>query len=166
MTEEKEGPIVSAQVIRESAIGLDLDDSQCAKLAAVVSRLGLSEGQALIDDGGRDDTLFVVTSGTLSVVKPVSGGDTLSLGQLQAGDMAGILGFVDGIKHSATIQAQTQCELIALTRPDLESLLSVDPELVYQVMRAVVRSAHSILSHMNSQFVEMSNYISHQHGRY
>jgi hypothetical protein len=41
-----------------------------------------------------------------------------------------------------------------------------DPELAYQVMRAVVRAAHRILGRMNTQFVEMSNYISHQHGRY
>ncbi len=166
MTIQAEIPMVSAQAIRESPLGLDLDDAQCAKLAGVSSLLGLDVGQALIDDGRCDDTLFVVTRGTLDVVKPVSGGETLSLGQLKGGDMAGILGFVDGIKHSATIKAQTQCELIALVRSDLESLLHSDPDLVYQVMRAVVRSAHSILGTMNTQFVEMSNYISHQHGRY
>lgn len=158
--------MVTAQSIRESPLGLDLDDAQCAKLASVSSLLGLDAGQALIEEGSCDDTLFVVTQGTLSVVKPVGGGDTLSLDQLHSGDVAGIMGFVDGIKHSATIKAQTQCELIALTRADLEALLPSDPDLVYQVMRAVVRSAHRILGHMNSQFVEMSNYISHQHGRY
>ena len=166
MTTQYDTSMVSAQAIRESPLGLDLDDAQCEKLAGICSLLGLDKGQALIDQGKCDDTLFVVTRGTLEVVKPVNAGETLALGQLHDGDMAGIMGFVDGIKHSATIEAHTQCELIALVRSDLESLLHSDPELVYQVMRAVVRSAHSILGHMNSQFVEMSNYISHQHGRY
>ena len=60
----------------------------------------------------------------------------------------------------------TRCELIELDRKDLEQLLEKDPQVVYQVMRAVVRAAHRILGKMNAQFVEMSNYISHQHGRY
>jgi len=73
---------------------------------------------------------------------------------------------VDGVAHSAAIRAQTNCELIALERGELEKLLGSDPELVYQVMRAVVRAAHRILGRMNTQFVEMSNYITKQHGRY
>ena len=80
--------------------------------------------------------------------------------------MAGILGFVDGVAHIASIRALTQCELLTLDRKDLEGLLDKDPQLVFQVMRSVVRSAHRILGRMNAQFVEMSNYITKQHGRY
>jgi CRP-like cAMP-binding protein len=166
MATQNDTPMVSSRAIRESPLGLDLDDLQCEKLAGVTSLLGLDTGQTLLSEGACDDTLFVIVGGTLVVEKPVNGGDALLLDQLQSGDMAGIMGFVDGIKHSATIRAQTQCELIALTRPDLESLLKDDPEIVYQVMRAVIRSAHTILGHMNSQFVDMSNYINHQHGLY
>jgi CRP-like cAMP-binding protein len=100
------------------------------------------------------------------VVKPTGGGDTVTLQLLHPGDMAGILGFVDGVPHSAAIRALTKCELIAVDRKDLEMLIAKDPQLVYQVMRAVVRAAHRILGRMNAQFVEMSNYISKQHGRY
>ena len=80
--------------------------------------------------------------------------------------MAGILGFVDGVSHSAGIRALTRCELITLDRGSLESLIPNDPELVYQVMRCIVRSAHRILGRMNTQYVELTNYISKQHGRY
>ena len=104
--------------------------------------------------------------GRLEVIKPTGGGDTITLQLLHAGDMAGILGFVDGVPHSAAIRSLDQCELIALDRKDLEMLIAKDPQLVYQVMRAVVRTAHRILGRMNAQFVEMTNYITRQHGRY
>jgi CRP-like cAMP-binding protein len=68
--------------------------------------------------------------------------------------------------HSAGIRALRRCELIVLDRKALEQLLKKDPEVVYQVMRSIVRAAHRILGRMNAQFVEMSNYISKQHGRY
>jgi CRP-like cAMP-binding protein len=166
MSTETETPMVKGQAIRESPLGLDLDDGQCEKLASVCSLLGLSAGSMLLEEGHADEALYVIVSGSLEVVKPTGGGSTVSLGYLRPGDVAGIMGFVDGVKHSAAIRADSRCELIALTRPDLESLLASDPDLVYQVMRSIVRSAHRILGRMNNQFVEMSNYISQQHGRY
>jgi hypothetical protein len=33
-------------------------------------------------------------------------------------------------------------------------------------MRAIAREVHEITKRMNMQYVEMSNYIHHQHGRY
>ena len=47
-----------------------------------------------------------------------------------------------------------------------EAREQVSQSLQDQVMRAIIRAAHRILGRMNAQFVEMSNYISKQHGRY
>jgi CRP-like cAMP-binding protein len=135
-------------------------------LADRCSAIGLETGTMLLDEGHSDDTLYVVSSGSLEVIKPSGGGDPVVLQLLHQGDMAGILGFVDGVAHSAAIRAQNNCELITLERKDLETLLDEDPRLVFEVMRAIVRAAHRILTKMNLQYVEMSNYISHQHGRY
>lgn len=166
MGSDTETTIVSARAIRESPLGIDLNDTQCRTLAEVAGAVGLETGTVLLEEGHVDETLYVVSSGSLEVIKPTGGGDVVTLQLLHAGDMAGILGFVDGIPHSAGIRALTRCELIELDRKDLEHLLEQDPQIAYQVMRAVVRAAHRILGKMNAQFVEMSNYISHQHGRY
>lgn len=166
MGSDTDGAIVSARSIRESPLGLDLTEGQCQIIADAASAICLDVGARLLEEGHSDDTLYMVLSGSLEVVKPTGGGDSVTLQLLHSGDMAGILGFVDGVPHSAGIRALTQCELIGLSRQDLEGLIGQHPELVYQVMRAVVRAAHRILGKMNTQFVEMSNYISKQHGRY
>jgi len=166
MNVEPDVPIVSARAIRESPLGADLSDSECRALAGICTAVCLDAGTMLLEEGHVDDTLYVVSSGSLEVIKPTGGGDTVTLQLLHDGDVAGILGFVDGVAHSAAIRAVTQCELIGLHRGDLEAQLSTEPQLVYQVMRAIVRSAHRILGKMNLQYVEMSNYITHQHGRY
>ncbi|NJN48029.1 MAG: cyclic nucleotide-binding domain-containing protein, partial [Candidatus Competibacteraceae bacterium] len=82
------------------------------------------------------------------------------------GDMAGELGFIDGLEHSAALRALGDCEVLSLEREKFESLLHTDPELVYKVMRTIVRAVHSIVRRMNAQYVEMTNYIFKQHGRY
>ncbi|MCB1774151.1 MAG: cyclic nucleotide-binding domain-containing protein [Gammaproteobacteria bacterium] len=166
MVTETANLMVSPNTIRESPLGLDLDDAQCLRLAELASLVCLDKGAMLLEESHSDEVLYVVADGSLEVVKPTGGGDTVTLQVLHAGDMAGIMGFVDGVPHSAGIRALTQAELIVLNRRELEALLPTDPVLVFQVMRSVVRTAHRILGRMNAQYVEMSNYISGQHGRY
>ncbi len=166
MSTKADEPMVSIEAIRESPFGLDLTDAQCQLLAESTGLIALDVGAPLLDEGHVDEVLYIVSRGSLEVIKQTGGGDAVTLQLLHRGDMAGILGFVDGVPHSAAIRALTQCELIALDRKDLERLIDQDPHLVYLVMRTVVRAAHRILGRMNAQFVEMSNYISHQHGRY
>jgi len=78
----------------------------------------------------------------------------------------GELGFLDGVEHSASLRAMGNCELLRLERTSLEGLLDKDPDVVYKVMRAIVRTVHRILRNMNAQQVELTNYITKQHGRY
>ena len=120
----------------------------------------------LLEEGHTDDALYIVVSGRLEVFRTAAGAEHVTLQNLHDGDLAGILGFIDGVPHSAAIRADGKCELISLSRADLEDLLATDPKLVFEVMRALIRAIHRIVGRMNAQFVEMSNYISHQHGRY
>jgi CRP-like cAMP-binding protein len=55
---------------------------------------------------------------------------------------------------------------LRLDRTSFESLLDKDPDLVYKVMRAIIRTVHRILRNMNVQQVELTNYIAREHGRY
>ncbi len=158
--------VVSPGVIADSPLGKELSRQQCERLAGVVSARGLEPDMFLLEEGHADDALYVVVSGTLEVVKATGGAAWATLQLLREGDMAGELGFIDGVEHSASIRALTNTEVFSLSRKDLESLLHEDPDLIYKVMRAVIRTVHGILRRMNLQYVEMSNYISKQHGRY
>ena len=64
------------------------------------------------------------------------------------------------------LRALSDCHVLSLSRENFETLIDSDPQLVYKVMRAVARSAHKIMHQMNSEFIELSNYIFKQHGRY
>ena len=56
--------------------------------------------------------------------------------------------------------------MFSLARDDFETIVEANPQLVYKVMRAVARSAHRIVHRMNTEVIELSNYIFKQHGRY
>lgn len=153
-------------MVRNSSLATELDDEQCKQLAQYVTPRSLADGEILMREGEVDNHLYAVVSGSLAVTRETGSGDWIALHLLRAKDLAGEMGFLDGLEHSATLRAVGSTEIFSLKRDRLESLLELHPKLVYLVMRAIVREVHSILRRMNIQHVEFSNYISKQHGRY
>ncbi len=154
------------EMVRQSPLCVEFDDDECHALAEIVACRSLDNGELLIEEGHTDHTLYVVVNGALEVSRNVGGGEHVSLHIHKPGDIAGALGFIDGCEHSATLRAIGPVEVFSLERETLEGLLESRPRLVYKVMRALSRSVHQITSRMNAQYVELSNYISKQHGRY
>lgn len=158
--------LADKQMIMGSPLGGELTEAQAEALAERISVFCLQDGNDLLEEGHADTALYVIVNGKLEVTKNAGGGEPVTLHLLHAGDMAGELGFLDGLPHSAGLRAIGNCTVFALKRDDLEYFLEKDPKLVYEVMRAITRTVHTILRKMNIQHVEMQNYISHQHGRY
>ncbi len=158
--------IVDTNVILNSPLGNELTAEQSARLAEVVTARCLEKGMFLLEEGHKDNSLFVVSGGELEVVKATGGGDWVTLQVLRPGDMAGEMGFIDGAGQSAAIRSLGYSEVFSLDRPDLEKLLDEDPQLVYHVMRAIMRTVHGIMRRMNLQLIEMTNYVTKEHGRY
>ncbi len=144
----------------------DLSDAECDRLAEIVTVVRLQKGDILIEQGKKDDSLYVLIEGRLRVNRSTGGGSQVTLACIREGEMAGEMGFLDDSEHSATLQADDTSEILQIHRHDLESLLDEHPQTVYKLMRAIAREVHQITQRMNMQFVEMSNYIHHQQGRY
>jgi len=152
--------------LRASRLTSGLSDEQVNLLAGISFCRRLEDNEILFQEGAVDDSLCVITSGKLAVTREVGGGGDVTLHVLQAGDLAGQMGFVGGLPHSASLRAIGRPTVCTFARADFEALIERDPWMIYVVMKNIVQVGHDILHRMNAQFVEMSNYISHQHGRY
>ena len=156
----------TASRILESDLGNELTDNEAAALAGIMEPRDLTDGDYLIREGTADDSLHVITDGKLEVVKKTGAGETASLAVLREGELAGELSFIDGAEHTVGLRALCDTRVLSLARDEFESIVEANPKLVYKVMRAVARSAHRIVHRMNADFIELSNYVFKQHGRY
>lgn len=156
----------SFEAVRASPLARELNDEECAALAKLVAMRSLQDGEVLIKEGEVGNDLHVIVSGNLAVTRETGSGDWITLHVLRQPDMAGELGFLDDLEHSATLRSIGPTEVFSLKRDRFETLIETQPRAVYRVMRAIVREVHGILRRMNVQHVELSNYISKQHGRY
>ena len=153
-------------LILASALGTELSSEEAQILDSLMSSRELADGDYLINERTSDDALHVLLEGKLEVVKTTGAGDTASLAVLRDGELAGELSFIDGEPHTVALRALCDCVVISLARKEFEKIVDEHPQLVYKVMRAIARSAHRIVHRMNLQFVELSNYVFKQHGRY
>jgi len=156
----------TAVEILNSHLGTELSDDEAATLAGYMQAHELRGGDYLIKEGTVDDTLHVMVEGNLEVVKRTAADGTASIAIIREGNLAGELSFIDGKVHTVGLRALSDCKVISLERKDFERIVDKNPQLVYKVMRAVARSAHRIVHQMNDEFIELSNYIFKQHGRY
>jgi CRP-like cAMP-binding protein len=154
------------ETLRGSPISANLDDEQCRLLADIATFRSLATDEVLMAEGRVDNMLHVITDGMLAVTKDAGGGEWTTLAILRVGDLAGELGFIDGRPHSATLRAVGDTEVFSFDREKLEEVLETHPWVVYRLMQTIIQAVHGIVRRMNSQYVEMSNYITKQHGRY
>ena len=153
-------------MIVHSSLGAELSDDEVATLGALMTERELADGDFLFEEGTKEDSLHVVLMGKLEVVKKTAGDDLASLAVLRDGELAGELSFIDGAPHSVGLRALCETHVLSLPREEFEGIIDSNPQLVYKVMRAVARSAHRLVPRMDREFVELSNYIFKQHGRY
>lgn len=156
----------ATNLILNSSLGAELSQEEAKKLSGLMHLRELLDDEYLIEEGASDDSLHVLLGGKLEVVKRTTSDGMASLAILREGDLAGELSFIDGTTHTVGLRALSNCLVLSLRRADFEAIVEEHPRLVYKVMRAVARSAHKIVHHMNSECIELTNYIFKQHGRY
>jgi CRP-like cAMP-binding protein len=155
------------EILRKTVLAKELTSEESEALSGLIKLRTLQDGEIVCDEGQSDSKLHIVVSGALNVSKREPGGTGWSsLYTLTAGDLVGELSFIDETPHYAAIRAAGPTEILSLDRKDLEGLLEKQPRIVYRVMRAIMRTVHSLMRRMSVQAIELQNYIYKQHGRY
>jgi CRP-like cAMP-binding protein len=122
------------------------------------------EGEVLVHEGASTPPLYIVRG--CSVIKHAGSPHEVTFNTLAPGDLAGEMAFLDGLERYASLVAHGDARVIGLEREKLEGLLSSHPEVVYKVMRAIIRVVHQSQRRLAMQQAELTNYIYKQHGRY
>ncbi len=157
------------QTLNNSNLTEELRDAEIETLGRLFEVKEFKKGASLLRPGEEQlkNSLIVLASGEVEATATL-GGEQATLHLLQPGDLAGIITFAGGnvAQISATVVAKTDCKVLLLERSKFEALLNSQPAIVYYVMRGIVRHVHGIVRRMNTETVEMSNYIYKTKGRF
>jgi CRP/FNR family transcriptional regulator, cyclic AMP receptor protein len=144
--------------VRNSPLATELTPSELQVLAGVMQIRDLKDGEVLLPEGARDSHLHIVVAGHIEVVHISDRGRTL-LYRLEPGDLVGELSFMDNEPRFAALVASGPTEALVLARGDFETLIEPSPQVVYKVMRAIMRVAHKVQRRLSLQLQDLEHYI-------
>lgn len=96
-------------------------------------------GEAVFDEGSRGDTMFVVQSGTVEILKCESGRSSV-LRTLVAGDIFGELALVgDGLRSATAMAGGSGAILVCIDQARFVYLVSQQPAFALCVMKVMAQ---------------------------
>jgi CRP/FNR family transcriptional regulator, cyclic AMP receptor protein len=116
----------------------EFDASELQAFAGRLRERPLRKGQVLFREGDSGEEMFLVRRGTIIISKSVTGRVDQVLARAVAGDFFGEMSLFDRSPRSATIQAETDVELLALTRDNLNLLIEANPRAAAEFFHALV----------------------------
>lgn len=111
----------------------DFDIEERTQLGNFGEFISLNDGEVLIDEGHKQDALFMVISGTFHVQTLVTGRPVL-LGTLKAGDTIGEINMFDPGEASASVVSKSFSEVWRIDRSRLEQYLEAHPRTAARLL--------------------------------
>ncbi|BCN93451.1 hypothetical protein THMIRHAM_12360 [Thiomicrorhabdus immobilis] len=152
-----------AKTISETILGQDVTVEECETLSAAVTKRNLTAGEVLFEPGTKDETLYLLISGKLEVIKVLGNNKTIHIDTLKEGAMTGELSFIDGNTHTMRLVAKKDSEVLMLHKDAFESLVEKEPMLTYHVMRSILRYSHVMQRKINTKYLEMHRMVQNQY---
>lgn len=124
--------------LRGLALFKDGDRKAIAHLAALADEAKVEAGQTLITEGHQHHEVYVIESGTASVL--IDGNE---VAEIPAGEMVGEVGFFARQPASATVRAKTDMMVLVIPYNGFESTLEENPAMVRAVLNELAERLYA-----------------------
>jgi CRP-like cAMP-binding protein len=142
-------------VIEKIHIFGDLEGSEMGIIQDLLQSRDYEPNEIIYREGDKGDSLNIIEKGKVKINKMMVEGDQFCIATLKEGDIFGIMSFLDGSAHDATIISDQQTRLTVLRKPDFDGLLLSDPLVAGKVLRRIAIHLASIVRNMNSQYIDL-----------
>ncbi len=129
----------SADLLKSVSLFADLEEGELERFSRVAVPRSFPAGTRVFHEGDRSDACYIVREGSFRVTREHSDGRAITLATLGPGEVFGELAMLDGDTRSASAEALSDGELLALPATDVRSLLARHPEISVKLVAALVR---------------------------
>lgn len=143
--------MTTSQFLQDQPLFGGVDDQAIAAIMPLLREVNFSAGEAIVREGEDGDSLFVICSGSVEVLKASAAEDGVfeeRIAVLKVGDVFGEMELLDTQSRSATVRALEPVSALALSNGDLfriyESDLPTFTLIVLNLARELSRRLRSI----------------------
>ena len=118
-----------------------LDADERAEFEELLEPASFEVGEMIFEEGGPEERLYVITSGSVEVYKSVLPGRRQRLATIEAPTVVGEMGLLTELRAAASVEVTTRVEAHGVDRDALLEMLDADSpaacKLVYEVGRTL-----------------------------
>jgi CRP/FNR family transcriptional regulator len=129
----------AVELLKSVALFADLEEGELERFSHVAVPRTFPAGTRVFHEGDSSDACYIVKEGSFRVTREHSDGRAITLATLGSGEIFGELAMLDGDSRSASAEALTDGELLALPASDFRSLLARHPEIALKLVAGLVR---------------------------
>jgi len=107
----------------------ELNEQELQSLLPHIQSKTFMKNSPICQEGERGDSLFVISRGEVAIAKQMPGGREVWVRNLREGDFFGEFGFFIDQKRHATVKAMTECEVLEISRNELNQMIKIHPRL-------------------------------------
>jgi CRP-like cAMP-binding protein len=107
----------------------ELNEQELQSLLSHIQSKTFLKDSCICREGEGGDSLFVVSRGEVAITRQTPTGREVWVRNLKDGDFFGEFGFFIDQKRHATVKAMTECEILEISRNELNEMIRVHPRL-------------------------------------
>jgi len=107
----------------------ELNEQELQSLLSHIQSKTFLKDSCICREGEGGDSLFVVSRGEVAITRQAPTGREVWVRNLKDGDFFGEFGFFIDQKRHATVKAMTECEILEISRNELNEMIRVHPRL-------------------------------------
>jgi CRP/FNR family cyclic AMP-dependent transcriptional regulator len=141
-------------VLKKSSIFSMVSTSDLRAVAAVITELKYDTGELIIKEKDIGDSMYLIRSGSVKIVKKLRENSTSILAQLHKGECFGEMSAIDEEVRSADVFAEEPCILLKLSKDDLFEVILDCPHIGIELLKIFVkrlRVADEMIEKINVQ---------------
>jgi CRP-like cAMP-binding protein len=133
--------VQGAPHLRDVPFFRHLNDDEREELEELLEPASFEAGETIFEEGGPEERVYIITSGTLEVHKMVLFGRSQHLATVEAPTVVGEMGLLTEPKAAASVEARTPVEAYSIDRDRFLEMLDVDSpaacKVVYEIGRTL-----------------------------
>lgn len=127
--------------LRDVPLFRHLNEEEREELEELLEPAGFEAGETIFEEGGPEERLYVITSGTVEVHKKVLPGRRQHLATIEAPSVVGEMGLLTEPRATASVEARTPVEAYGIDRDRFLEMLDDDSpaacKVVYEIGRTL-----------------------------
>ena len=116
-----------------------LEPSELERIAQVAIPRSFPKGARVFHEGDRTDACYVIRAGEVRVTREHPDGRAIAPATLGPGELVGELAMLDGGVRSASVEALTDVDLLAVSAADMKGLLERNAEITAKLVIALTK---------------------------